>query len=206
MILSHPESVGVANPGVEVEIHDPFGEAMAEGEVGEIWMRSASIFIGYWNNPDATKAVLDDEGWYHTGDFGRISDGRLYLESRMRDLIIRGGENIYPMEIEHRLVEHPKVRDAAVIGVDHKELGQEVKASRRTDRGGGPSPPRRSRNGPLRPWPASRCPPTWSSATPCPTPRAARSRSTCSRPRTRRPEAPGLTIFPAEQEPDFSFR
>ena len=72
--------------------------------------------------------MLDDERWYHSGDYGRIEDGVLWLESRMRDLIIRGGENIYPMEIEHRLVEHPDIADAAVIGVEHRTLGQEVKA------------------------------------------------------------------------------
>ena len=86
------------------------------------------VFQGYWDDPDATAAVLDDERWYHSGDYGRIDDGVLWLESRMRDLIIRGGENIYPMEIEHRLVEHPDIADAAVIGVEHRTLGQEVKA------------------------------------------------------------------------------
>ena len=65
--------------------------------------------------------MLDDERWYHSGDYGRIEDGVLWLESRMRDLIIRGGENIYPMEIEHRLIEHPDIADAAVIGVDHRD-------------------------------------------------------------------------------------
>ena len=86
------------------------------------------MFTGYWDDPDATAQVLDDERWYYSGDYGRIEDGVLWLESRMRDLIIRGGENIYPMEIEHRLVEHPDIADAAVIGVDHRTLGQEVMA------------------------------------------------------------------------------
>ncbi|HQV57348.1 MAG TPA: class I adenylate-forming enzyme family protein, partial [Ilumatobacteraceae bacterium] len=124
----HPDSVGSAYPGVEVEIAGPNGERLGEGEVGEIYVRSASVFLGYWNNEAATRAAIDDQGWYHSGDFGRISDGRLYLESRMRDLILRGGENIYPMEIEHRLVEHPDILEAAVVGVDHRQLGQEVKA------------------------------------------------------------------------------
>ena len=127
-ILEHPDSVGPAYPGVEVEIAAPDGTRLGEGEVGEIYLRTASVFIGYWNNEAATREVLDSDGWYHTGDFGRITDGRLYLESRMRDLILRGGENIYPMEIEHRLAEHPDVMEAAVIGVDHRQLGQEVKA------------------------------------------------------------------------------
>lgn len=128
VMIDHPDSVGVAQPTVEVEIRDPFGVPVGEGEVGEIHLRTASVFVGYWNNQAATDAAIDDEGWYRTGDFGRIRDGRLYLESRMRDLILRGGENVYPIEIEHRLVEHPDIQDAAVIGVDHPELGQEVKA------------------------------------------------------------------------------
>ena len=127
-MATHPESVGPAYPGVEIEIAGPSGERLAEGEVGEIYLRTAGVFLGYWNNEAATRAAIDDQGWYHTGDFGRISDGRLYLESRMRDLILRGGENIYPMEIEHRLVEHPDLLEAAVVGVDHRQLGQEVKA------------------------------------------------------------------------------
>src|SRR5260370_730445 len=78
--------------------------------------------------PATTEAALRPGRWYRTGDFGRIVDGVLYLESRMRDLIIRGGENIYPIEIENRLVEHPDIDDAAVVGVADTVLGQEVKA------------------------------------------------------------------------------
>jgi acyl-CoA synthetase (AMP-forming)/AMP-acid ligase II len=126
--LAHPDSVGTACPFVEVEVRDETGRALPEDEIGEVHLRSASIFIGYWNDPEATARAIDAQGWYSTGDFGRISNGRLYLESRMRDLIIRGGENIYPIEIENRLIEHPAIVDAAVIGVDHPELGQEVKA------------------------------------------------------------------------------
>src|SRR5262249_46455017 len=87
-----------------------------------------SVFVGYWENEAASAEVLDAAGWYRTGDFGRIERGMLFLESRMRDLVIRGGENIYPLEVENRLIEHPEVDDAAVIGVDDPELGQEVKA------------------------------------------------------------------------------
>jgi acyl-CoA synthetase (AMP-forming)/AMP-acid ligase II len=101
---------------------------LPEGEVGEICLHGAVIFQGYWDDSEATAEVLDDDRWYHSGDYGRIEDGVLWLESRMRDLILRGGENIYPMEIEHRLVEHPDIADAAVIGVEHRTLGQEVKA------------------------------------------------------------------------------
>ncbi len=128
-MVAHPDSVGPANIGTEVEIRDVGGgPVLSEGEVGEIYLRSPSVFLGYWDNQAATSACLDAEGWYRTGDFGRIQDGMLYLDSRMRDMVLRGGENIYPIEIEHRLVEHPEIDDAAVIGVDHPELGQEVKA------------------------------------------------------------------------------
>jgi acyl-CoA synthetase (AMP-forming)/AMP-acid ligase II len=127
-MVAVPESVGPAQPGTSVEVRDPFGRPLDEGEVGEIHLRNASVFLGYWADPDATAACLDDRRWYRTGDFGRLRGGMLYLESRMRDLILRGGENIYPIEIEHRLVEHPDIDDAAVIGIDHEELGQDVKA------------------------------------------------------------------------------
>ena len=128
LMVEHPESVGGVNPTLELEIRDEQGRVLPVGDVGEIYLRSASVFLGYWNDPAATAACLDAAGWYRTGDFGRVDKGMLYLASRIRDLIIRGGENIYPTEIEHRLVEHPDIDDAAVIGVDHHELGQEVKA------------------------------------------------------------------------------
>jgi acyl-CoA synthetase (AMP-forming)/AMP-acid ligase II len=128
LILDNPESVGAPHPGVEVEIRDAAGEVIPEGAVGEIALRSASVFLGYWGDPEADEAVFAPGRWYRTGDFGRIDRGFLYLESRMRDLIIRGGENVYPIEIENRIVEHPDVADAAVVGVDHPDLGQEVKA------------------------------------------------------------------------------
>jgi acyl-CoA synthetase (AMP-forming)/AMP-acid ligase II len=125
----HPDSVGEASPGVEVQVRDPVSDAvLPEGAVGEICLRTAAAFLGYWDNPEASRSVLDPERWYHTGDFGHVTGGLLYLEGRRRDLIIRGGENIYPAEIENRLLEHPSVADVAVIGVDHPTLGQEVKA------------------------------------------------------------------------------
>jgi acyl-CoA synthetase (AMP-forming)/AMP-acid ligase II len=125
---THRESVGAPYPTLEVQVRDADRNVLPEGEVGEICLHGGVVFKGYWEDPEATARVLDDERWYHTGDYGRIEDGVLWLESRMRDLIIRGGENIYPMEIEHRLVEHPDIADAAVIGIDHRTLGQEVMA------------------------------------------------------------------------------
>ena len=106
----------------------PTTSPLPDGEVGEICIRGACVFLGYWDNPEATAEALDDQRWYRTGDFGRFTDGVLQLESRMRDLIIRGGENIYPIEIENRLVEHPDIAEACVVGVDHHLLGQEVAA------------------------------------------------------------------------------
>jgi acyl-CoA synthetase (AMP-forming)/AMP-acid ligase II len=128
LFISVPDSAGPAQPTVEVQIRDEFGIVLRAGETGQIHLRTPSIFLGYWEDPAATAAALDQERWYATGDYGYISNGMLYLQSRRRDLILRGGENIYPVEIENRLLEHARIDDAAVIGVDHPELGQELKA------------------------------------------------------------------------------
>ena len=92
---------------------------------------------GYWNKPEATAETIHADGWLHTGDLGHVDeDGFLYITDRNKDMIIRGGENIYSIEIEHRLVDHPEIADAAIYGVPHPELGEEVKAtcSSRRDR------------------------------------------------------------------------
>jgi acyl-CoA synthetase (AMP-forming)/AMP-acid ligase II len=125
---THPASVGTVEPLCEIQIRDEEGNPLPDGEVGEICIRGAVVFLGYWDNPEASAKALDERRWYRTGDFGRWHDGVLQLESRMRDMIIRGGENIYPIEIENRLVEHPEIADACVVGVDHQQLGQEVAA------------------------------------------------------------------------------
>jgi len=124
-----PASVGTVEAMCELEIRDEHDAVVADGEVGEICVRGAVVFLGYWDNPEASAKALDAQRWYRTGDYGRIVDGILFLESRMRDMIIRGGENIYPIEIEHRLEEHPEVAEAAVVGVPHHQLGQEVAAA-----------------------------------------------------------------------------
>ena len=121
-------SVGPAVAGAEIEIRDGSGASLPDGEIGMIWARSASVFLGYWDNDAATNEVLDDGRWYETGDYGRIEHGVLWIESRLRDMIIRGGENIYPIEIENRLVEHPEIDNAAVVGEDDEDLGQIVRA------------------------------------------------------------------------------
>ncbi|MCP5042445.1 MAG: acyl--CoA ligase [bacterium] len=120
--------VGPPLPNVDVKIVDEEGKEVPEGEVGIICVRSPMVMLEYDNNPEATKEALLPERWLDTGDFGRMKDGRLYMESRLRDLIIRGGENVYPGEIENRLEEHPDIAEVAVIGVDDAELGQDVKA------------------------------------------------------------------------------
>jgi acyl-CoA synthetase (AMP-forming)/AMP-acid ligase II len=84
--------------------------------------------LEYWRRPEATKETLLPARWLRTGDIGRFEGGRLYVNARARDLILRGGENVYPVEIEQRLEAHPDVQEAAVVGVEHEELGQEVKA------------------------------------------------------------------------------
>jgi acyl-CoA synthetase (AMP-forming)/AMP-acid ligase II len=127
--LEHVDSVGTPSATMQVQIRDPdTGKVLPEGEVGEICVRGASCFLGYWRNPEATAEALDDDRWYSTGDFGVIREGYVHLEGRRHDLIIRGGENISPIEIENRLFEHPDIAEVAVIGVDHATLGQEVVA------------------------------------------------------------------------------
>jgi acyl-CoA synthetase (AMP-forming)/AMP-acid ligase II len=127
--LNHfPESAGRPLPTVQLEIRDPLGAALPEGEEGEIHVRGPMVMPGYWRRPEETAAVIGEGHWLRTGDIGRLEGGRLYLASRRRDLIIRGGENIYPVEIENRLEEHPGVAEVAVVPVDHEDLGQEVRA------------------------------------------------------------------------------
>jgi len=128
MLNQAANCVGPPLPNVDVRILDEDGNEVPEGEVGIICARSPMVMLEYDNNPEATKQALLPGRWLDTGDFGRMKNGRLYLESRMRDMIIRGGENVYPGEIENRLEEHPDVSEVAVLGVDDPELGQEVKA------------------------------------------------------------------------------
>jgi long-chain acyl-CoA synthetase len=125
---ARPGSVGPPLPVVELRIVDPDGNEVPTGETGEVCIRGPLITPGYWNKPEATAAVIID-GWLHSGDIGHVDeDGYLYLTDRAKDVIIRGGENVYSVEIENRLVEHPDVLDAGVVGVPHDALGEEVKA------------------------------------------------------------------------------
>jgi acyl-CoA synthetase (AMP-forming)/AMP-acid ligase II len=127
-LVAHPTSVGSPQPTHQIQIRDAGGRVLAEGEQGEIFVRSPYNMLEYWRDPDATRKALRAGRWLATGDVGYFRDGRLYINSRARDLILRGAENVHPAEIEHRLEEHPSVAEAAVVGVEHPELGQDVKA------------------------------------------------------------------------------
>jgi len=123
-----PDSVGKPAPVVEVKVVDMAGNELPPNEVGEILVKGPNIIKGYWNKPEATSETIVN-GWLHTGDLGRIDgEGFLYVVDRKKDMILRGGENIYCVEIEDVLYEHPKVLEAAVIGVPDKTFGEQVKA------------------------------------------------------------------------------
>lgn len=115
-------------PTVEIDVRDPEGRSVAPGEEGEVYIRSPLLMLGYWRRPAETREALVAGRWLRTGDIGRLEDGFLTIDSRKRDLILRGAENVYPIEIELRLEAHPDVAEAAVFGVPDAELGQAVKA------------------------------------------------------------------------------
>jgi len=124
-----PGSIGIPIEGVEMKVVDDDGNEVPQGEVGEIVIRGHNVMKGYWNKPDETGDTLID-GWLHTGDIAKIDeDGYFFIVDRKKDLIIRGGYNVYPREIEEVLYEHPAVREAAVIGVKDDNLGEEVGAA-----------------------------------------------------------------------------
>jgi len=125
-----PGSIGTPIRGVEMRVVDEAGNALPQGEVGEIAIRGHNIMKGYWRKPEATADAISADGWFRTGDVGRVDeDGYYYIVDRKKDLIIRGGYNIYPREIEEMLYEHPAVAEAAVVGMPHAELGEEVGAA-----------------------------------------------------------------------------
>ena len=123
-------SAGKAIPGVEIEVRDPAtGQPVPTGEPGEIWVRSEQVMGGYWGKPEATAAAITPDGWLRSGDGGHLdADGYLYVTDRIKDMIISGGENIYPAEIERVLAEHPALQDVAVIGVPDERWGEVPKA------------------------------------------------------------------------------
>jgi acyl-CoA synthetase (AMP-forming)/AMP-acid ligase II len=122
-------SCGKPLPGVEIRIVDAAGNDLPTDEVGEIVTRSSNNMIGYWNLPDATAKTMTEDGWVHTGDAGYLDeDGYLYIHDRVKDMIITGGENVYPAEVESAIYGHPDVMEVAVIGVPDDKWGEAVKA------------------------------------------------------------------------------
>ena len=126
--LNRPDSVGTAVPGCDLRVTSPDGETLPTGSIGELEIYGGNVVKGYWNNPEATAKAFHD-GWYRTGDIVRMDDdGFVYLLDRAKDMLIRGGENIYCVEIEDALLMHPDIIDAAIVGIPDRVLGDLVGA------------------------------------------------------------------------------
>jgi acyl-CoA synthetase (AMP-forming)/AMP-acid ligase II len=126
--FENPDSVGRAAVGADVRIVDPDGNDLPDGSIGELWVRGPNVVTGYWNKPEATAAAFTD-GWFHSGDLARRDDrGFIFVVDRLKDVVIRGGENIYSAEVEAVLFEHPAVLDVAIVGLPHDVYGEEVAA------------------------------------------------------------------------------
>lgn len=143
---SHPRyrarlsSVGRPHDGIELRIVDPAGNVLDAGETGEILVRGNAVMLGYWNNPDATAKTLVDD-WLYTGDVGHLDDdGFLYLTDRSKDVIISGGTNVYPREVEEVLLQHPDIKEVSVIGAPDDDWGERVVACVSTNNGAPCSP------------------------------------------------------------------
>ena len=123
-------SCGVPGPGVELRVVDnATRKDVAVGEVGEIWLKGPQIMKGYWKMPEATADSIVEGGWFRSGDAGYLdADGYLYIHDRVKDMIVSGGENVYPAEVENVLMSHPAIADVAVIGVPHEKWGETAKA------------------------------------------------------------------------------
>ncbi len=127
--VQRPTSTGRVVPVMQVEVRDANDRALPAGESGEIWFRGPNLIRGYWNKPEATAETIVD-GWLRTGDLGRLDDeGFVYVEDRAKDMVLRAGENVYCAEVEAAIYEHPAVYEAAVFGVPHERLGEEVAAA-----------------------------------------------------------------------------
>ncbi|MDP1846471.1 MAG: long-chain fatty acid--CoA ligase [Solirubrobacteraceae bacterium] len=133
--FNHPDrerkagSIGTPIKGCEMKVVDDDRHDVAQGEIGEILIKGDNVMKGYWRHPEATAEAIKD-GWFATGDMARVDeDGYFFIVDRKKELIIRGGYNVYPREVEEVLYEHPAVREAAVVGVPHEELGEEVGAA-----------------------------------------------------------------------------
>jgi long-chain acyl-CoA synthetase len=127
--VDKPASCGPAMPSFEVKCVDDDGNTVPPGEVGELWVRGAPVIKGYINRPDATAESITD-GWLHTGDVARIDeDGFIYIVDRKKDMVLRGGENVYCAEVEAGVHQHPAVAECCVFGVPDTRLGEEVAAA-----------------------------------------------------------------------------
>jgi long-chain acyl-CoA synthetase len=133
--FNHPDrerkvgSIGTPVQGVEMKVVDEDGNEVAQGDVGEIVIKGPNVMKGYWNNPDATAETIKD-GWFHSGDMAKVDeDGYFFIVDRKKELILRGGYNVYPREIEEVLYEHPAVAEVAVIGIPDDKMGEEVGAA-----------------------------------------------------------------------------
>jgi long-chain acyl-CoA synthetase len=122
-------SIGIPIEGVEMKVVDEDDAEVAQGEIGEIVIRGHNVMKGYWQRPEATAEAMRG-GWFHSGDMARVDEeGYFFIVDRKKDLIIRGGYNVYPREVEEVLYEHPQIREAAVVGVPHDEWGEEIGAA-----------------------------------------------------------------------------
>ncbi|MEX0677571.1 MAG: long-chain fatty acid--CoA ligase [Pirellulales bacterium] len=127
-VVPRAGSCGKAVWGCQIKIVDDDGRTMPPGKEGEVLIRGVNVMKGYYKQPEATAQIIKD-GWFYSGDIGKLDeDGYLYIVARKKDMILRGGFNVYPREIEELLYEHPAVAEAAVVGVKHEELGEEIKA------------------------------------------------------------------------------
>jgi len=127
--VQRPTSAGRAVPPMELRVTDEEGNPLPPGGVGEIWFRGPNLIRGYWNKPEATAETLID-GWLRSGDIGQMDeDGFIYVQDRAKDMVLRAGENVYCAEVEAALYEHPAVYEAAVFGIPHERLGEEVAAA-----------------------------------------------------------------------------
>jgi long-chain acyl-CoA synthetase len=125
-----PGSIGTPIEGVEMQVWDEQGNELPQGEVGEIVIRGHNVMKGYWERPDATADAINSDGWFRSGDMAKVDeDGYFFIVDRKKDLIIRGGYNVYPREVEEVLYEHPAIQEAAVVGVPDDALGEEVGAA-----------------------------------------------------------------------------
>ena len=124
--LTHPTSTGRVMPIMRIEVRDPDGRQVPTGQRGEIWFNGPTLIRGYWNKPEATAETIVD-GWLRSGDIGRIDEaGFVYVEDRLKDMILRGGENVYCAEVESAIYAHPAIHEAAVFGIPDERLGEEV--------------------------------------------------------------------------------